>query len=692
MFSNDENARPLLEIQSSEKEQMDVTDCCYTQSDIRFLPLPLSIRWDQLVKKWFTEIQHANQQIQALKAELADARKTSHEVALEHEQQREALKSELADSRKTAHEAALVQEQQREALKSELADAHKAALVQEQQHEMLKEELAAARKTLDNAIEEESTIKEMAKDVIDECESRMQGAGRELLALAAKMRKDREAAMEESLQCETVEYDIVDAHETTSRKKERCDAIKAHYAVSREIVAEVQQQHEALIGETMAAFETSVERGRECDKLNAKLTNARKASYEQRQRCKALEIELADAYEDFDELEQQHEALQAELTTAHDVAVKQEEQCKALEIGLAGARKAAIEQKEQCEALEIELAGAREEIVKQRETLEDELDDVLETAIGSEQQCELLETDLADALDEVKELKHNRESPKMAFEKERSANSVSIDDAIRKLDDRMDQADQRRLTLEIKIDDTLKAAVSSKQQYEQLELKLVDVLDEIDELNQQRNAQQMAAGKDRSTNVEFLNNRLLKPNEDLYQARLRCATLMTEIDDSLKAADRSKQQYEQLEFDLNDALDEFEELKQKREALQMSLRMESSSNVESINDIMCKRDEDLHTTDQRYQTLVDALKKAHEDTAEEKSQREKVKHDLADACKAMVEVDRQWTNRWETMKREHHAEIEHLRANTHPKPAEVAHPMSPSSTPRESSGDESPAN
>ncbi|PIA17448.1 hypothetical protein COEREDRAFT_80460 [Coemansia reversa NRRL 1564] len=664
MFTNDENTPPLSEMQSSEKEQMTVTDCCYAQPDIRFLPPPLSNCWNQLVKKWFTELQHADQQIQALKAELEAA---------------------------------------------QLTDTHKAALVQEQQHEVLKEELAAARKTLDNAIEEESTIKEMAKDVIDECESRMQGAGRELLALAAKMRKDREAAMEESLQCETVEYDIVDAHETTSRKKERCDAIKAHYAVSREIVAEVQQQHEALIGETMAAFETSVERGRQCDKLNAKLTNARKIAYEQRQWRKALEIELADTHEDFDELEQQHEALQAELTTAHDVAVKQEEQCEALEIELAGAREEIVKQREtledelddvlevaigleqQCKLLETELAGARKEIVKQRETLEDELDDVLEAAIGSEKQCEVFEADLADALDEVKELKHNRESPRMAFEKERSTNSVSIDDAIRKLDDLMDQADQRRLTLEIKIDDTLKAAVGSKQQYEQLELKLAVVLDEIDELNQQRNAQQMAVGKDRSTNFESLNNRLLKPNQDLHQARLRCATLMTEIDDALKAADRLKQQYEQLEFDLNDALDEFEELKQKREALQMSLRMEFSSNVESIDDIMRKRDEDLHSTDQRYQTLVDALNKAHEDIAEEKSQREIVKHALTDACKAMVALDRQWMNRWEAMQREHHAEIEHLCANTHPKPAEVAHPMSPSSTPRESSGDESSA-
>ncbi|PIA14481.1 hypothetical protein COEREDRAFT_10373 [Coemansia reversa NRRL 1564] len=135
----------------------------------------------------------------------------------------------------------------------------------------------------------------------------------------------------------------------------------------------------------------------------------------------------------------------------------------------------------------------------------------------------------------------------------------------------------------------------------------------------------------------------------------------------LEAADRLNQQYDQLGFDLKDALDEFEELKQKSEALQMSLRMKRSSNVESIDDIMRKRDEDLHCTDQRYQTLVDVLKKTHEDTTEEK-----IQHEMA-------------------MQHEHHAEIEHLRANTQPKPAEVAHPISPSSTPRESSGDESPA-
>ncbi|PIA16567.1 hypothetical protein COEREDRAFT_81223 [Coemansia reversa NRRL 1564] len=338
-------------------------------------------------------------------------------------------------------------------------------------------------------------------------------------------------------------------------------------------------------------------------------------------------------YANLKQASEQRQALESKLADAHNAAAEQNQQCKSLKVELA------VMEKQKREELKVRLANTLETATKERhEALEDEIDDALEAAIGSEQQCEVFEADIADALDKVKEPKQDRESLKMAFENERSANAAFIDDAMRNLNDGMYQADQRRRSLESKIDDALKAAVGSKQQYELLELELVDALDEAEDLKQQCDALGIEIEKERSINVENLYDRMCRREEVLHYAERRCRAQRIEIEDTLKAAVGSDQQFELLDFGYIDALDEVEELKRQRDALAMAIEEELSTDVGPLCNRIRKRNEDLYQARRRCQTLIIEIENAHKTAARSKQQYGQLKFDLEDALDEFEEL------------------------------------------------------
>ncbi|PIA14686.1 hypothetical protein COEREDRAFT_10113 [Coemansia reversa NRRL 1564] len=317
------------------------------------------------------------------------------------------------------------------------------------------------------------------------------------------------------------------------------------------------------------------------------------------------------------------------------------EQRQALESKLADARNAAAEQNQQCKSLKVELAGTFKTITNEnqkREALAIELQDTLETAVMEKQKREELKVRLANTLDKVKEPKQDRESLKMAFENERSANAAFIDGAMRNLDDGMYQADQRRRSLESKIDDALKAAVGSKQQYELLELELVDALDEAEDLKQQRDALGIEIEKERSINVENLYDRMCRRDEVLHYAERRCRAQRIEIEDTLEAAVGSDQQFELLDFGYIDALDEVEELNRQRDALAMAIEEELLTDVGPLCNRIRKRNDDLYQARRRCQTLMFEIENAHKAAARSKQQYEQLKFDLEDALDEFEEL------------------------------------------------------
>ncbi|KAJ2617980.1 hypothetical protein H4S08_000060 [Coemansia sp. RSA 1365] len=69
---------------------------------------------------------------------------------------------------------------------------------------------------------------------------------------------------------------------------------------------------------------------------------------------------------------------------------------------------------------------------------------------------------------------------------------ITAGDVKQRLDEDLQRACQRRRVLQLKIDDTLKAAVEPNKQYELLDFKLTDVLDKVEELKRRHLTLEMA--------------------------------------------------------------------------------------------------------------------------------------------------------------------------------------------------------
>ncbi|PIA19510.1 hypothetical protein COEREDRAFT_5340 [Coemansia reversa NRRL 1564] len=187
----------------------------------------------------------------------------------------------------------------------------------------------------------------------------------------------------------------------------------------------------------------------------------------------------------------QRQALESKLGYASNGAVEQIQQCEALKIELADALKTVTEERQKREELEAELQDTLGIAIverQKREKLEAGLADMVETANMERHKREALEDELKDALDIVTVERHKRK----ALEAKLVSVRITAGGVKQRLDEDLQRACQRRQILQLKMHDALNAAVGPNEQFEQLDFRLIDVLDEVEELKRRHLALEMA--------------------------------------------------------------------------------------------------------------------------------------------------------------------------------------------------------
>ncbi|KAJ2616934.1 hypothetical protein H4S08_000532 [Coemansia sp. RSA 1365] len=170
---------------------------------------------------------------------------------------------------------------------------------------------------------------------------------------------------------------------------------------------------------------------------------------------------------------------------------------------------------QQCDTLAVELASTIETITKKNkkcEALEVKLTDTMETATEERQKREALEVELQNMLQTVTKERQERK----ALEAKLIAVCRTAGVVKQRLDEDLLRACQLRQMLQLKMDDTLNAAVGPNQQFELLDFKLIDVLDKIKELKRRHLALEMAVEKQHEI-VEYNPGDARKAMDELHR-------------------------------------------------------------------------------------------------------------------------------------------------------------------------------